>query len=151
MIMAIIAAFIGLCLICLEFFMPGAIIGGIGAIFLLCSLVVFGMSTPNLYYFILFLAALIILIILTIKLGLSRTKKIISLHGDQSGFVASSFNQSLIGKKGIVLSDLKPSGHIQVDNDSYQALSESVYIKQGTSIVVIGGRGSYLIVKELAP
>jgi membrane-bound serine protease (ClpP class) len=150
MITVIITAFIGLCLICLEFFVPGAIIGGLGALFILCSLVLFGMMTTHIYYFILFLALLIVLITFVIKIGLNRTKKVISLHGDQAGFVASSFEKSLIGKEGIVLSDLKPSGHIQIDHESYQAVSESLYIKQGTHILVIGGRGSYLIVKEVS-
>lgn len=141
-------ALLGLCLIYLEFFMPGMIIGTIGAFLILSSILLLGMGDLPLPYFILFLTILLILIIVTLKMGFSKTKKTIRLSSDQSGFVASSFDQTLIGKKGIVLSDLKPSGHIQIQNDSFQAISESLYIPKGTPIIVIGGRGSYLIVKE---
>ena len=141
-------ALIGLILIYLEFFIPGAILGAVGILFLISSLVMVGMSL-SLTYFGVFFFVLVALVIFTLKLGLNRTKKIISLRGDQAGYVASSFDQTLIGKKGVVLSDLKPSGHIQIDNTPYQAISESLYIIKGTSIVVVGGRGSYLIVKEV--
>lgn len=143
-------ALIGLILIYLEFFIPGAILGAVGILFLVSSLIMLGMSPLPLTYFFVFLVVLGALVVLTLKLGLNRTKKVISLRGDQAGFVASSFEHTLIGKTGIVLSDLKPSGHIQIENTPYQAISESLYIVKGTSIVVVGGRGSYLIVKEVS-
>lgn len=143
-------ALIGLILIYLEFFIPGAILGAVGILFLISSLIMVGMSPLSLTYFFVFLVVLGALVVFTLKLGLNRTKKVISLRSDQEGFVASSFEHTLIGKRGIVLSDLKPSGHIQIDNTPYQAISESLYIVKGTSIVVVGGRGSYLIVKEVS-
>ena len=148
MILAIISALIGIALIYLEFFMPGAIFGAIGALFILSSIVVFGMTAVPFYSFFIFLICLVCLVFITLRSGLNRTKKVISLKGDQAGYVASSFDVTLIGKQGIVLSDLKPSGHIQIDQNSYQAVSESLYINKGTPIIVTGGRGSYLIVKE---
>ncbi|MBI3211628.1 MAG: hypothetical protein HYZ47_02960 [Simkania negevensis] len=74
-----------------------------------------------------------------------RKGKIIS-DADQEGFVAASFNRQLIGKRGVVATELKPAGHIVIENIRYQALSDGGFVDKGESVEVIGGRGAYLIV-----
>ena len=69
-------------------------------------------------------------------------------HGnDQEGYVAASFDQSLIGKEGVVSTELKPAGHILVDGQLYQALSETGFIGKGDHVHVVGGKGAHLIVR----
>jgi membrane-bound ClpP family serine protease len=54
----------------------------------------------------------------------------------------------MIGEVGVVVSNLKPSGHIKIHNRRYQAVSQSGYVEAETEVEVIGGRGAYLIVRE---
>lgn len=80
---------------------------------------------------------------------LSRRSKLFNrfvLKGEQEGFRAVEFNAELIGKTGICLTDLKPSGHVLVEGEDRQALSESGYLTKDTEIIVTGGRGAYLTV-----
>jgi membrane-bound serine protease (ClpP class) len=52
-----------------------------------------------------------------------------------------------LGKEGKVIKDLKPAGLVEIEGESFQALSKGQYIKQGVKVVVIGGEGFHLIVK----
>ena len=58
-------------------------------------------------------------------------------------------DKDLVGKEGVVSSDLKPSGHILVEDNYYQAVSKTGYIEKGRNIKVIGGQGARLICKEV--
>lgn len=70
------------------------------------------------------------------------------LTEDQEGYVASQFELSVIGKIGVVVTELKPAGHIAVDGKHYQALSESGFVSKGKKVLIVGGKGAHLIVKE---
>lgn len=149
---ALILLVIGLCLIFLEFFLPGAVIGTIGVLLLCASIVVFAMETDSVIAVILYCAAVIVALIYLIKFALWRIKKTkfsgsIYLDADQEGFVASTFDQNAIGKTGTVLTDLKPGGYILVDGKKLQALSVEGYISQGAIVKIVGGQEESLLVK----
>jgi membrane-bound ClpP family serine protease len=65
---------------------------------------------------------------------------------DQEGFIPCVLNREHIGKFAIALSDLKPSGHISIDGEPFQALSQSKYIYKDSSVIVIGAQGAHYIV-----
>jgi membrane-bound ClpP family serine protease len=145
-------ALTGIILIFLEFFLPGAVLAVIGTLALLISLglcfahysVLWGLA---------YLVLLSVVLFLTCRFALWYLKKSQGkshfYHGeDQEGYTASSFDQSLIGKEGIVSTELKPAGHILVEGKRYQALSESGFISKGITVLILGGKGSHLIVKE---
>lgn len=99
-----------------------------------------------------FFLASIVATVATCKLAIwairSRNKNSLYLDESQEGFVASSFEKTLIGLEAIAHSDLKPSGHISIGEAHHQAVSEGEYISKGTKLTISGGRGAYLIVKE---
>ena len=68
--------------------------------------------------------------------------------GDQEGYTSSSFNSSFIGREGVVVSDLRPSGFIEIDGVRCQAMSEGEYLKKDMKVRVIDGEGAHLIVKQ---
>lgn len=143
---------VGLFLIYLEFFLPGAILGAIGGVFIVASYVVLIQSGAGGGEFLLFLVASLVALFLVVKLALwriPRAKRGIYLSGDQEGYVASSYDESLIGKVGEVLTDLKPGGFIVIEGQSHPALSLSGYIEKGEKIKVISGEGESLIVKPI--
>jgi len=56
----------------------------------------------------------------------------------------------LIGKSGFAQTPLRPVGNVCVDNQKYQAISESGFIEKDTPISVISVRNNDLIVRRLS-
>lgn len=142
---------LGLILILIEFFVPGAIIGILGGILVLASIVNFATTTSSVLAIIFFFIGAVISVYLIIRFAIWRIVKAkpnhsIFLSQDQEGYFASSFDASAIGKEGIVVSDLKPGGYILVDGKQHQALSTSGYISKGSRVQVISGQEESLLV-----
>ncbi|NNF02227.1 MAG: nodulation protein NfeD [Bacteroidia bacterium] len=57
-------------------------------------------------------------------------------------------NQSVVGKKGIATTDLRPSGKIEIENEIYDAQSDGEYIDRGTEVLVESAHGAYLKVNK---
>ncbi len=152
MTVAIGIAFIGIFLIYLEFFLPGAIMGFAGGILILVSLIVFFTKMSSLIAFVFFLLGILLVLYIAIQLALKQVrlsgkKNTVLLSSDQEGYQASHYDKFLIGKKGISVSDLKPSGHVRIEKKEYQALSKRGYIVKNSPVEVIGGQGTYLLVQ----
>ncbi len=150
MLIAIGIGLISLLLIYLEFFLPGAILGILGGVGFCVSILLFVWESADLWPIVMFIVSIIILLVLTIKLALWKIKRKPALFAkeEQSGYMASHYDKELIGKDGEAATDLKPSGHILVEGERYQAVSGSRYIKKGESVIIIGGEGSRLIVRR---
>jgi membrane-bound ClpP family serine protease len=154
MIMPWLLLALGLFLIYLEFYVPGAILGTFGGIAILTGIVVFAQNSDSIITLLAYVLFVLLSIGLLIRFTLKRIrstagKGTIYLQSDQEGYVASQYDQSCVGKEGVAASDLKPSGHIYVDGMQHQAVAETGYVTKGTRILVIGGRGAYLIVKSV--
>lgn len=144
---------LGLFLILIEFYVPGAIMGILGTLLMLISIVLFAYQSQSPWAIGLFVFVAIICLILMIRFALWRIVRAkpghsIYSHGDQKGYIASSFDIKAIGKMGTVLSDLKPGGYIVVDGKQHQAISISGYISKGDEVVVVAGEGESLLVKN---
>lgn len=152
MIFVWILAFSGLFLVFLEFFLPGAVMAIGGGLLLIASLIFFHMQNKSALAFLIYLTSLLTLVYLVIRCALWRVKAMakngtIYLEGDQEGFKASAFPKELIGKVGIADTDLKPSGHILVDGQRFNAISKIGYIDKETPIEILSGTGSHLVVQ----
>lgn len=142
----------GLALIFIEFYLPGMIMGISGSILVVISVILFAAEAQSTASVALYILGVLIAIGLLIRFTLKRirntaSKKTIYLDSDQEGYVAASYLQEAIGKTGIALTDLKPSGHALIEGKRLQVLSESGYITAGTEIHVIRGQGAHLVVK----
>jgi membrane-bound ClpP family serine protease len=154
LLLAFIFAFVGLILIHLEFFLPGAIMGILGALSIIASLVLFFFTQPTALFLLLFAASLFILLYLDIRLALwlvRRTgrKGTVFLESDQTGYRSFSYQEKFLGKEGKVISDLRPSGHIEIEGAYLQAVSKTGYIESGLPVQVVGKEGARLIVKQI--
>ncbi len=142
---------IGLVLILLEFFIPGAVMGIMGGILLLAGAVIAGMQGTGmeLLLYLFFMAAGLAVVIKFALWYIPRTAKkdTLFLNKDQQGFKASAYDASAIGKQGVVISDLKPGGHILVEGQKHQAISVAGYISKGERVEVISGQEESLLVK----
>ena len=147
--MPFVLGFFGLVLVFLEFFVPGGILAVLGSLCLVGSLIWTALSFSMLTVLVYFVIALVAFVF-TVRFALYKVKqKHISLESDFEGSTANVFDASLINEAGVVLSDLKPSGFIKVNNQRVQAVSECGFIKKGKKITVTNGKSSYLIVKPL--
>ncbi len=152
MAIILLLAIVGILLIFLEFFLPGAVMAVIGALALLVSLGLFFAQYPILWG-ITYLLVLLPTVFITCKFALwhirrSKEKGHFYHGSDQEGFAASSFDRSLIGREGTVSTELKPAGHIVVSGHLYQALSETGFISKGDTVLIVGGKGSHYIVRD---
>ncbi len=55
--------------------------------------------------------------------------------------------REIIGKEGVVYSVMRPSGRVQLDEDIYDAYTESAYLEIGTPVVVVADNGVSIKVK----
>jgi membrane-bound serine protease (ClpP class) len=152
MTVALLILFIGYLLIYAEFFLPGGLMGAVGGILLLVAIGVYAVESDGLLSIVAFTVGAGVGLAVVIRFALWRIRRAapehsVFLHSHQEGFVAASYDESLLEKEGSAATDLKPSGYIKVDGRRYQALSLSGYVKQGTEILVAGGKGAFLTVK----
>lgn len=144
---------LGLLLILFEFYLPGAVMGILGGVALVTGVILFAQNY-SLPATLLFIAFNLFAVYWLVRFALWRIVKAkpgdsIYLHGDQEGYQASSFDQTAIGKMGVVFSDLKPGGYIIIDGKQHQALSITGYIPKGESVIVLYGQEESLIVKSI--
>ena len=145
---------LGLLLIFFEFYLPGGVMGTIGSLTVLASIVIFTIQSDSPIAVFFFIVGSVTAVVLLFKFALWRIRhaepgRSIYLDNDQEGYVASSYEASTIGKKGIVESDLRPGGYSLVEGKKYLAISQSGYLSKGEEIEVLGGQGESLTVKGL--
>ncbi len=144
---------IGLLLVFLEFYLPGAIMGIAGGVFILASLILFAIQTNSPIAIALFILVICIAVVLLVKFAIWRIRtakpqRSIYSNATQNGYQAVRYDSLALGKVGVVLTDLKPGGFIIVEGKQQPAISKEGYIIKRTKVKVIGGEESNLIVKK---
>ena len=145
--------FVGLLLIFIEFFLPGGVLAIAGGVLLILGIIYFAVQSTSGVAVLFFTIGTILLLGILVKFTLWRMRrghlgKSIFLGTHQEGYIASHFDPADIGKIGIAINDLKPAGHILVENKRLQAVAKVGYIPKGTNIKIIGGEGAHFIVIE---
>jgi membrane-bound ClpP family serine protease len=143
---------IGCFLIFCEFYLAGLVLATLGGFLVITSMVLFAMQYSALATGAFFIGV-VIAVIAVCKFAIWKiksTKSKGSLYSDnnQEGYIASTYDQSAIGKKGMVTADLKPGGYISIEGKKHAAISISGYISQGEMVLVVGGEGESLTVKR---
>lgn len=58
-------------------------------------------------------------------------------------------SSALIGKKGIAITDLRPAGTIEIDNERYDVISDGDHIAKNSAVKVVKAQGNYLVVEKV--
>jgi membrane-bound serine protease (ClpP class) len=66
----------------------------------------------------------------------------------ESDTVEEDRNMNLLGRKGVTLTTLRPSGIVNIDGTRLDAVTQGEYIKPGTCIKVIQTGGLSVIVER---
>nr|WP_239558635.1 NfeD family protein [Peribacillus deserti] len=145
---------IGIILLILELFLPGAIAGVLGFACIAGSLY---LATGNLI-----LTSVSLLIALTVSIGTAILmikvygKKMRMLNkiilndstATDKGYVSNKNRIDLIGREGLALTALRPSGIALIDNERVDVVSEGNFIASGVKIKVMKAEGARIVVRE---
>ena len=145
----------GLILLVIEAIIPGFGLPGISGIILVLAGTVLAMGTVTSALLSLSIAIIItaIITIVLIKFG-HKNQKLASIilntsQKDNEGYLSATTQEEYLDKKGISISELRPSGVIEIDGRRVDALSEGVFIPKGSEIKVIRVEGSKIIVRRI--
>ncbi|WP_234396884.1 NfeD family protein [Bacillus massiliglaciei] len=146
---------VGAVLLILELFLPGGILGflGFGAIigsFFLAAEDPVHMSISLLIA----LAGCILVSILLVKVFGKKMrffKKLILTDSTKTelGYVSSKKRTELIGLEGIALTDLRPSGTAEFNEERIDVVSEGSFISKGSALKIVKSEGSRIVVREI--
>jgi membrane-bound ClpP family serine protease len=141
---------IGLILIFLEFFLPGAILGTLGTLAVISSIAIYASLSTSILATLLFILGAIAAVTVLFRFALWRiqnNQEGLYARDDQEGYIASTFDKEAIGKIAEVYTDLKPGGYILIEGKKHQAQSMDGYVPKGRKVKVIDGTAESLIVE----
>jgi membrane-bound serine protease (ClpP class) len=152
---AVILLVLGIILIILEFFVPGGIVGILGVLAVIGSLLMAGYNPMHmaLSLGIAFIVALVAAVILFRRIGLNKGvfRNIIlrdKLDTEQ-GYNSFEDRKELVGKKGIAITPLRPSGIGEFDKERIDIVTEGSFINSGKPIIIVKVEGVRVIVREI--
>lgn len=150
----IVTLLIGLLLVSAELFVPGGILGIIGAISLIASVVTaFGEFGPSIgtYYLIGVLLLTTIAISLTVRVApRSKMTRSLFLREDERGYRSQGRDLShLKGKTGLTLTALRPAGMARIEKKRIDVVTEGSLVEKGTPVRVIEVEGNRVVVRAV--
>lgn len=144
----------GLILLIIEAIVPGFGLPGISGIILVIAGTILAMGTITSALVSLSIAIILtaIITILLIKLGHKSPhleKIVLTTHQkDEEGYLSASTKEEYLGKEGMTVSELRPSGIIEIDGKRLDALSEGSFIPKETPIKIVRVEGSKIFVRR---
>jgi membrane-bound ClpP family serine protease len=146
---------VGIMLIFLEFFLPGAISGTLGLAALIASLFLAGENPLNMgisiFISICFSVAVLLIMIKVLgkKLVLFNRMILFDSAKKEDGYVSNVNRTDLLGKEGTALTVLRPSGTAVFNNERIDVVTEGDYIDQFAKVTVIKVEGVRIVVRKV--
>ncbi len=145
---------VGIILILAEMVLPGGVIGIAGIGCLIAAVVVtftnFGPAAGMVALFaLLVFCAVVFALWMKYFQRLPFTKQLVLQESIDEQSTDDGLND-LVGRQAVATTLLMPSGHIEIDDEKYDALSESGSIESGVGVKVVAVRGATLIVEAEA-
>ncbi|MFC3882970.1 nodulation protein NfeD [Bacillus songklensis] len=152
---AIVLFVIGIILLVVELFLVGGIAGilGIGAV-----IASFFMATDNYVH----MGISILIAVCTafggafimmkfFKKKLTAFQKVILTDSmkTEAGYVSNRNRTELIGREGITVTPLRPSGTVQIDEEYLDVVTEGSYLGKGEKVKIIKVEGSRIVVRKI--
>lgn len=145
----------GLILLIIEGIVPGFGLPGISGIILMSigTILAMGNIVSGLISISIAILITTAIMILLIKYGKKTSKfdKIVltASQGTDKGYISSLSKDEYLGKEGVSLSDLRPSGFVEIDGKKIDALSDRNFIPDKTAIKVVRVEGSKIFVRRV--
>ena len=152
-ILGLLCLLAGFIFVGIEMVVPGFSVPGISGIVCLIAGVFLLADTVMEGFFITVIVLALLGILMAVMLYLLSKGKFrspIILEEEQKsteGYLSSSDLKYLLGKKGVPMTDLRPTGVGQIDGINFDVISEGNYISAGEPVEIIKVEGSKLIVR----
>ena len=145
---------IGIALIFAELFVPGGVLGTVGAIMVIWALTLMtdtfiGLLLAILVSFTIIGIIIYILIKIIPKERMRNTLILSSSLNKDEGYISSKDLQSYTGKVGIAESTLRPTGKAKIEGRILDVVSEDKLIKKGKMVKVTYVDGTKVLVREM--
>ena len=146
---------IGMVLLILELCLPGFGLAGCTGVLCFIAVIVMQFSTNNSTTATIVSAVMAAIILLLVAMfvrsmsrGLLFRSPIVLRERIEAGAsLNTSETPSLLGKQGVVLTTLRPSGTILIDGKRYTAKTQARFIEKGENVTVIASDGLDWIVE----
>ena len=152
MTLSLILLAIGMIALFFEVFVPGAVLGILGALLIGASVVFsymeLGPAGGSGFLVAAFLLVVIELIIALYVLPKTSFAKRLMLQSSING-TASEDKRYLIGAQGVAVTDLRPSGMVQIGRERVDVVADCEFIAQGSNVCVAAVEGFKIIVKQV--
>lgn len=146
---------IGIILLILEIFVPGGILGVIGASAVVVSLFIAGYDLSHMAISILiaFIVAIVTFFVLYKSAGEERGlfKKIVlrDRMTTDEGYVSAESRDNLIGEEGVSVTPLRPAGTMLLNDERIDVVTEGNYIGIHKPIKIVHVEGMRVVVREI--
>ena len=145
---------IGIALIFAELFVPGGVLGTVGAIMVIWALTLMtdtfiGLLLAILVSFTIIGIIIYILIKIIPKERMRNTLILSSSLNKDEGYISSKDLQSYTGKVGIAESTLRPTGKAKIEGRILDVVSEDKLIEKGKMLKVTYVDGTKVLVREM--
>lgn len=157
MIWVLTVAALGLLCIFAEVFLPGGVLGVLGWLLIGTSFVgayhFWRLSVPFILFVVGIVSAGVGLYVIAIRLmPKTAVGKMIFLQTTQKGYdVSISGQRELVGKEGIALSYLRPTGIAEIEGRRVNVITEGEFIQRDTRIRVSELKDNQLVVHRIEP
>ncbi len=156
MMPVIILFVVGVALIFAEFFVPGAVLGGLGALLVMGSIALGWYRFPE--YGVIILGGELGAVVLVVALGLFLLFKTpvggaLVLKAKQdvtAGYADYAQDAALVGQIAKVHTALRPAGSIMFGNKRIDAVSNGTFIDSGKSVRIVEVEGHRVVCEEVA-
>ncbi len=141
----------GILMLGAEVFLPGGILGVLGAAALFGAIALSFAISPVFGIYI--AGAVIILTGIGVMLWIKFFPRLpigrqMTLDTDGKSFKASDSREQLLGQRGVAQSDLRPAGYALVNGHREDVVTEGDMITKGQAIVVVQVAGSRIVVRK---
>ena len=148
--------FAGIALILAEFFLPGLVAGILGGICVTisCGIALYWHPEDAVLIIVGEVVGVIVALVagfaLMAKSPLGRAMVLSHAQDPSQGWVSDASDENLVGKKGQVVTALRPAGSIMINGKKTGAVSTGDFIADGAWVKIIEVRGNRVVV-EPAP
>lgn len=145
----------GIVMVLLEFIVPGGIVGIIGICAVIISLFLasgnLAVMSVSLVIAITVAAAASILFTRVLGKNMKFFKKLVLTDSTntESGYISNENRLELIGKVGVTLTALRPSGTIILDDERIDVVSEGTFVAKDKKVKIVKTEGSRIVVREI--
>jgi len=147
---------LGVVLICVEMVIPGGIVGVIGIVVILGSIiwafVQLGFAFGVVYAVLALILCGVALYIMVRMLSETKLGGRIVLQRDLDESKSYDDDRhALLGRTGVALTDLRPAGTAKIDGKRVDVVTEGEFVEKDTPLAVVEVEGSRIVVRGVDP